>query len=396
MNPLITPEAAEEITLSTTPKLAVESIPLEQAWGRVLATALLADRPLPPYDRVMMDGISFREADLTEAHKLEIAGDHPAGAPAPRETPIGHCWEIMTGACLPPDCDTVIPYEQLTRQDRHFSVSPGSFVPGRFIHRRGSDHAAGETLVPPETVIDSRVAAVAATIGATTLPVLRKPRVALFTTGDEVVDSTSKPADHEVRQSNAAALHCALSAAGALLTHYQHLPDNPDATVSAVEEYRDCDLIIFCGGISKGKYDFVRPALERLFGSPAFHGVAQRPGKPLAYWEGAPAVFALPGNPMSVQITFHRFVLPFLKAAQKQNPLPQMVSLGSKITFEPPLAYSIPVRTRRREALVTAQPLPLSNSGHFASTIQSHGIVQLPAENTSFPEGVLVPFRAWT
>ena len=85
MNPLITPEAAEEITLSTTPKLAVESIPLEQAWGRVLATALLADRPLPPYDRVMMDGISFREADLTKAHKLEIAGDHPAGAPAPRE-----------------------------------------------------------------------------------------------------------------------------------------------------------------------------------------------------------------------------------------------------------------------------------------------------------------------
>ena len=121
MNSLITPQAAEEITLSAIPDLGEEDVPLENAGGRVLARPLVADRPLPPYDRVMMDGICCKERDLEEHPTLAIVGEHPAGAPAPQATPSGHCWEVMTGACLPPDCDTVIPYEQVTRQDHHFA-----------------------------------------------------------------------------------------------------------------------------------------------------------------------------------------------------------------------------------------------------------------------------------
>ena len=395
MNPLITPQAAEEISLSNTPELGEESIPLEQARGRILATPLLADRPLPPYDRVMMDGICCREGDLEKYPTLAIAGDHPAGGPAPHTTPPGHCWEVMTGACLPPDCDTVIPYEQVTRQDQYFSIEAGAATRGRFIHRRGSDYGTGEVLVPADLVIDSRIAAVAATVGATALRVLRRPRVSLFTTGDEVVDPALNPTDHEIRQSNAAALHAALSAAGAELVYYQHLPDDPEATLTAVEKHRNCDLLIFCGGISKGKYDFVRPAMEQLFGAPAFHGIAQRPGKPLAFWGGTPSIFALPGNPMSVQITFHRYVLPFLKAAQKQRHSSQIVSLSSKVTFEPGLAYSLPVKTRQAGACMIAEPLPLANSGDFASAIDSDGFIELPAEESSFPEDTLASYWSW-
>ena len=396
MNALITPHAAADITMSSVPELSEECVPLEEARGRVLAGALHADRPLPPYDRVMMDGICFSAADLCDNYMIPIAGDHPAGSPAPSATPTGHCWEIMTGACLPSDCDTVIPYEQLTRHDKHFSIAPGSFTPGRFIHRKGADYSEGDILVLSDTIINSRVAAVAATVGATTLRVIHRPRVALLTTGDEVTDPTATPAAHEVRQSNATALREALSAAGAVVTRYQHLPDDRDATISAVADGQNCDLLIVCGGISKGKYDFVRPAIEELWGPPAFHGVAQRPGKPLAFWKGTPPIFALPGNPMSVQITFHRFVLPFLKASLKQSAPSHTVSLSAQITFEPQLAYSLPVKIQQEESCLIAHPLPLKNSGDFASAIESDGFIELPAEKASFPKGTLVSYRPWT
>ncbi len=395
MNPLITPDAAEAVTLAHLPVLGTEEIPLEEAHGRVLASELRADRPLPPYDRVMMDGICFRKADLEESPSLTIAGDHPAGASGPDPLAPGHCWEVMTGACLPSDCDTVLPYEQITRQGSSISFPPETAVQGRFIHEESSDHATGDLLVSSHTLIDSRVAAVAATVGATTLRVLQRPRVAIFTTGDEVVEPAASPAPHQVRQSNAASLRAALAVLGAKLIHHQHLPDDPDAITSAVREHLDSDLLLLCGGISKGKYDFVRPVIESLLGVPAFHGVAQRPGKPLAFWPGPPPVFALPGNPMSVQVTFHRYVRPFLEALQNQSTVVRTVSLASEIRFDPPFACSLPVTLRQEGATLLADPAPLSNSGDFASAIESDGFIELPADHKVFPPGSLAPFRAW-
>lgn len=372
-----------------------EGLPLAEAQGRILATGLVADRPLPPYNRVMMDGICFRMADLERNHSLMIAGDHAAGAPEPEPLAPGHCWEVMTGASLPSDCDTVLPYEQIMREGNNVTCDPESAVPGRFIHMRGSDHATGDLLVPKYARMDSRVAAVASTVGATSLRLLKQPRVVIFTTGDEVVDPGTGPAPHQVRQSNAASLRAALAVLGADLVHHQHLPDNPDATATAVREHLGSDLILLCGGISKGKYDFVRPVIESLLGAPSFHGVAQRPGKPLAFWSGPPPVFALPGNPMSVQVTFHRYVRPFLEATQSQQSVVRTVSLASEIRFDPPFAWSIPVSLQQEKASLIAKPTPLSNSGDFASAIESDGFIELPADQKDFPRGSLLPFRSW-
>lgn len=395
MNPLITPDAAEAVILAHLPVLGTEEIPLEEAHGRILAGKLHADRPLPPYNRVMMDGICFRKADLTETPVLTIAGDHAAGSPPPDPLAPGHCWEVMTGACLPSDCDTVLPYEEITRQDRCVSFPPEAAVQGRFIHQKSSDHASGDLLVPLHAPVDSRVAAVAATVGATTLQVLKRPRVAIFTTGDEVVEPATAPAPHQVRQSNSASLRAALAVLGAELIDHQHLPDDPGATTSAVREHLDADLLLLCGGISKGKYDFVRPVIDSLLGSPSFHGVAQRPGKPLAFWAGLPPVFALPGNPMSVQVTFHRYVRPFLEALQNQSTVVRTVSLASEIRFDPPFAWSLPAKLRQEGATLLADPAPLSNSGDFASAIESDGFIELPGDQSAFPSGSLVPFRPW-
>ena len=396
MEPLITPAEAEALILAHLLDLSVEEVPLDRAQGRILARELVADRPLPPYHRVMMDGICFRSAEAGTSPVPKIAGVHAAGDPEPAALPANHCWEVMTGACLPPDCDTVVPYEETRRAEPgRISFSAGVVQPGKFIHRAGSDFALGDILVPPHRRIDSRIAAVAATVGATTLPVLRKPRVVLFTTGDEVVPPEESPAPHQVRQSNAASLQAALPALGADIVHYQHLQDDESVTTDAVRNHLDCDAILLCGGISKGKRDYVRPVIESLHGAPGFHGIAQRPGKPPAFWPGSPAVFALPGNPMSAQICFHRYVRPYLEASLKQTTVLRTTRLAVPFRFEAPFAHFLPVRLAQEEASLCAHPLPLANSGDFASAIDSDGFLELPADVADFPEGFLAPFREW-
>ncbi|MDA0766447.1 MAG: molybdopterin molybdotransferase MoeA, partial [Verrucomicrobia bacterium] len=304
MNPLITPAEADRLILAHLPTLPAESVPLEHADQRVLAAPLTADRPLPPYHRVMMDGIAFRSANASvSGARLKIHGLQAAGDPAPGPLPDHSCWEIMTGARLPDDCDTVVPYEQIERDGDHAILSETPPAPGTHIHALGSDFAQGAELVPTGTPISSRVAAVAATVGAATLSVIRKPRITILTTGDELVPPEQVPAPYQVRRSNDAALRTALQAWGPCEVTTRHLPDCPDQLTAALQSaLQTSDLILSCGGISKGKRDHMRPVLENLLGAPHFHGIAQRPGKPLAFWSGPPPLFALPGNPMSVLI----------------------------------------------------------------------------------------------
>lgn len=396
MPDLISPSRAEELVMRKIPGAPVEKIPLKLAAGRILAVPLVADRPLPPYHRIMLDGIVFASADAPAERIWQAVGIHAAGAVDPPKLKPGQCWEIMTGASLPPDCDTIVPYEDAVRvEPGRFSVREEAIRPGFYIHREGSDFAAGDVLVPQHRAVDSRVAAVAATVGATHLAVLRRPSVAVFTTGDEVVPPERIPAPHQIRQSNAASLAATWRNLNADPLSPAHLADDPAATKAAIRERMDADVILLCGGISKGVHDYVRPVVESLLGAPAFHGIAQRPGKPLAFWPGPPAIFALPGNPMSVQICFHRYVVPFFRAIQKQPASRRIVELAAPFCFAPPLAYFLPVRLAQKGATLRARPLPLANSGDFASAIDSDGFIELPAGQTDFAEGFLAPFSEW-
>lgn len=394
MNPLITPAEAEHLILANLPKLPAESIPLEHADQRVLAAPLTADRPLPPYDRVMMDGICFRSANASvSGARLKIHGLHAAGDPAPEPLPDHCCWEIMTGARLPDDCDTVVPYEQIERDGDHAILSETPPSPGTHIHALGSDFAQGAELVPTGIVITSRVAAVAATVGATSLSVIRKPRIIILTTGDELVPPEQVPAPHQIRRSNDSALRTALHAWGPCEITTQHLPDCPDQLTTALKSaFQTADLILSCGGISKGKRDHIRPVLENLLGAPLFHGIAQRPGKPLAFWSGPPPLFALPGNPMSVLICFHRYVLPALHHMTGSPRPAQRAPLATDFHFAPPLTYFLPVHLTPDH---TADPRPLQNSGDFASAIDSTGFLELPPTQSTFPQGFSAPYIPW-
>jgi molybdopterin molybdotransferase len=395
MDDLITPAAAEDLILGAMKRLETVTVALEDSARHVLAAPLVADRPLPPYDRVMMDGVACRAADTASSGGiLTIAGLHAAGAPPPPGLPPGHCWEIMTGAALPADCDAVIPYEEVTIEAAEARITdPEGVIPGRHIHRAGSDFPAGAELVPAGRRLGSREAAVAATVGASAITIRRPPRIRILTTGDELVAPSEVPGTHQVRQSNASSLAAALAAWGPAEVRARHLPDDEELLAEAIGgAMTDADLLLLCGGISKGRRDYVRAALEVQAGPPAFHGVAQRPGKPLAFWPSPVPVFALPGNPISVLVGFHRFVLPALSAMTGVPWSRRTVVLDQPFTFAPPLAYHLPVAlTDGHRAL----PAPLANSGDFASAIPSDGMVELPAERDEFPAGVPLPYLPW-
>jgi len=394
MDPLISPTQAEDLVLGNLPRLPVAETALADSARRILAGPLVADRPLPPYDRVMMDGIAFRVADAREqAGKLRIAGLHPAGAPAPSTLPNGCCWEIMTGAILPPDCDTIIRYEEITREGEQSCFDLQHAEPGKDIHRAGSDSQPGDKLVPSGTRLGAREMAIAATIGATSLPTVASPRIAVVTTGDELVSPETTPEPHQIRRSNNAALEAALANWGVAQTHSHHLEDDEALVTAGLRAaLGSSDLVLVCGGISKGKRDFVRPALESLLGEPFFHGVAQRPGKPLAFWKGPPPVFALPGNPMAVLVCFHRYVLPALAAMSGSPWQRRTVPLVSEVRFPRPLALFLPVALTSDHR---AEPLASANSGDFVSSIPSHGMIELPADRDTFPAGTTAPYQPW-
>ena len=366
---LITPAEAEALILSSIAPLSTERVSLERSLGRVLREPILADRSFPPFDRVTMDGIAFFKSDLNE---LRLHGLHAAGDPEPAELPAGSCWQIMTGASLPSDCDTVAPYEEVEIGETHAKINC-EVVPGRFIHRKESDASPGDLLVPAGTRIGPAQLGLAASVGAIELTVTRLPKITILGTGDELVPPEETPLPHQLRQSNGLTLRAAVEEWGAAEITLAHLADDLASTTSGIAEALEkSDLVILSGGISKGKKDYVRPALESLIGPPLFHGVAQRPGKPLAYW---PGVAALPGNPNSTLTTFHRYLVPTLQALVG---LPQKVT--SLLPLETPqqahdfLTIYLPASLNEKGKLHVLSP---QNSGDFVTPLTAQGIVEI-------------------
>lgn len=370
MNPLVSPADAEALIRAALPSPGGESIELRDAIGRCLAAPIVADRDLPPYARAMMDGIAFSSASTPP---FAIHGLHAAGDPPPAPLPAGHAWEIMTGACLPDDCDTVVPYEHLSADLRTIHEF---YQVGQHIHAAGSDARAGEVLVPAGARIGPADIAIAASVGMAKLQVIKRPRIALISSGNEAVAVDAQPEPWQIRRSNGPMLEAILCHAGMPPVSHHHIPDDPDATRAVFGEVLGhTDLVILCGGISKGKKDHMRPLLEECLGAPAFHGVRQKPGKPLAFWAGPPLVFALPGNPVSVLATFSRYVLPALAVlkggsiAQRRKPWPDGIDALPQLDWL--LAVDAEGQTR-----------PVSNSGDFAALAGTCGFLQIPCAST--------------
>ena len=394
---------AEEIIRENTGILPTETVPFQKGVGRVLREWVVADRDLPPFDRVMMDGIAFSiEGWKKGIRQFKVAGLQAAGVPPLSLEREGDCLEIMTGAVMAEGCDCVVPYEEVSIENGMAAVI-GGFEPkaGKFVHKRGSDFPGGAELVQPGVRLTAKEIAVATSCGKSQLSVTRQVRLGIVSTGDELVPVDADPDNYQIRQSNNFALEAALAALGVEDVMNVHLEDDPALIESTLAEFViKEDVILLSGGISKGKFDYVPAVLEKLGVEKHFQGVRQRPGKPFWYgrMEGGASVFALPGNPLSTLTCFHRYVVPALEQMLGlKDSLPQWAVLDQPYTFRPPLMCFLPVIAGASDTgLVSASPHPAKNSGDFASIVPTTGFVELPAEDRDdFPEGYVARYYRW-
>jgi len=320
--PLAVAEAQRRI-LARIRTLPPERVALSAALGRVLAEPLPARGDLPPWDNSAMDGYAVRAAEVAAGVALTVALDLPAGAPAGVTLPPASAARIMTGAPLPDGADAVVPVERTEGPTGEGSFARvGEWVrfmagvePGSHVRRRGEDVRAGATAVPLGATCGAAQLAMAATAGHATVSVVRRPRVAIVSTGDELVDVDQAGTPDRIVNGNAYGLAAQVTIAGGEAWKLPIVPDDHDATVAAVEEALSADAVITIGGVSVGERDHVRRALAQSGVELAFWRVAMRPGGPFAFGTaaGGRAVFALPGNPVSAHVTFELFARPALR-----------------------------------------------------------------------------------
>ena len=367
----------------------------------MLRQDLTADRDFPPYDRVTMDGIALHFATLQAGSTtFPIERTQLAGAvPKPLHNPQAAI-EIMTGAALPPGTDTVVRYEDLDFTDqptRQATVRVAPPRPGHNVHAQGSDQTAGTRLLKPGQLLGPAEIAVAATVGAATLAVARRPRLAVVSTGDEIVAVDQMPLPHQIRRSNAYMLQAALALDGATSEIFHFNDDLASLKASLPPLLAGFDAVLLSGGVSKGKADFLPQALRESGVEELFHRVAQRPGQPLWFGQrpGGAVVFALPGNPVATFAAYYRYVRSWLRHCQQGAAVVQPVvfaELAEAVEFKPTLTYFLAVRLEEAaDGRLLAHPTPTAGSGDLAGLLAADGLLELAPEPTYFAAGTAWP-----
>ncbi len=369
-------------------------IPLQETVGHILAENLYADRALPPFDRVTMDGIAIQYAVFEAGTRtFPIEGINPAGSPQQQLKVATNCIEVMTGSMLPQNTDTVIRYEDVTITDQTATIQVAQLKQGQNIHRKGSDTSQNSLLVPQYTRISPAEIGIAATIGKTHLKVLKPPHVMIISTGDELVKVSETPKAHQIRQSNVHTLQAALKNWGVSSSITHLLDDAPTLKTKLQDIIQQYAILLISGGVSKGKYDYIPEVLHQLGVQKLFHRVQQRPGKP--FWFGkAPnntLIFAFPGNPVSTFACACRYFRPWLHQHFQLAPLQQTAMLGDTVHFKPNLTYFLAVKTELKNAQLYAYPVPGNGSGDLANLAQVDGFLELPQGSNTFEKGGIYP-----
>jgi len=373
---------------------------LEAATGRVLRASVLADRDFPAYDRVMMDGYALRFSDWQAGERsFQICGAAPAGQAAMvLSSTFGSCVEVMTGAPCPLTADCILPVEDVCGKAPGGVTFAHSAAPiaGRYLHRAGSDAAAGEVLLPAGTLLGSREIGVAASCGAASLLVSCLPKIAIIATGDELIPVDQVPEVYQIRQSNGHSIAAALRRAGFAPQHLGVLSDDAEIARPILQGLLAAhDWLILTGAVSQGPRDFVPALLKALSCKKLFHGVAHRPGKPVGCWLGPSGqiIVALPGNPVSALTGIHTLVLPALiRASGATPPLARQIEINASNQQLPEFTRHLPV-TLLPDG--TALPAATGNSGDFIGLLKSDGFVTLPPRGHLSSIYSRYPFTLW-
>ncbi len=395
---MITVEEAENLIQANAGNYGAEIILFENSSGRVLAETIKADRDLPPFNRVSMDGIAISyEAIEQGITKFRIKATQAAG-----DTPIeieskDECIEIMTGAALGTSVDTVIRYEDVEIKDGYATLSISSIQKNQNIHKQGADKKQGDIILTPGRLITPAVINSIASVGESELRVKRLPRVVIISSGDELVEVAAKPSPYQIRKSNSHTIQAVLNQHG-ITAGMLHIPDDPEITRQNIQQcLQNYDVILLSGGISMGKFDYIPQALQELEVTKVFHKVAQRPGKP--FWFGkhdnGVVVFAFPGNPVATFLGMQRYFIPWLQTSLSQLPKqPAYAVLNKDFAFKPPLQYFLQVKLSFSEkGQLLADPIEGNGSGDFANLADTDAFMELPLEKDEFKKGEV--YRIW-
>ncbi len=398
---MLTPAEATAAIAAALAPLPTEACGLAAAAGRVLAEDVRTERDQPPFDRVAMDGIAIAlDATATGRRTFRIGGTVAAGQ-APLPLPGGDaCLEVMTGCMLPPGADTVIPVEAISVANGEATLTdPAPLSRYANVHRRATDAVAGSRALAAGTPLRGPELAIAASAGRGQLLVRREPRIAVISTGDELVGPDVPLEPWQIRRSNAYGIAATLALHGYPRLSDDHVADRPETIRARLALHlAGHDVLVLSGGVSAGRFDHVPAALEAVGVRRVFHKVSQRPGKP--FWFGVgPAgqpVFALPGNPVSTLVCLIRYVLPALaRLAGAAEPAVEYAALADAYESRHALTAFVPVDRGAGPGRPQAVRLHLTHgSGDFTALAGTAGFVEL-APGRRIEPGEPVPIYTW-
>jgi len=374
--------------------LATANISVWDALGFVLAEEVKTDREYPPFHRSTRDGYAVIAAEATPGSTLRCVAEIKAGDTVTQPLVPGTCVQIMTGAAVPPGADAVVMIEHTNRDGDSVRFERAA-QPGQNIVPRGSEAKCGETLLSPGIRLGYAELALAAQVGASQLRCASKPRVAILSTGDEVVSVDQEPGAFQIRNSNSVSLAAQVQLAGGEPVLLGNAADRIDYLREKISRGLLEEVLVLSGGVSMGKYDLVETVLKDLGAEFYFDAVAIRPGKPAVFGKcGGTFVFGLPGNPVSTMVTFELFVVPAVDllsgAPARDLPLVE-ARLGAALNEKQGLAHFLPARVEWRGATPVVKALPWQGSGDIAALARANCFLVVAADRGQVNIGDSVP-----
>lgn len=375
-------------------KPATQVVPLENAFGRVLAVDVKADRDYPPFRRSARDGYAVRSADTASVPvTLRCAGEARAGGFFPGVLRAGECVSIMTGAPVPEGADAVVMVED-THQDSVATTILKAAKSLDNIVAKGCEAAAGEVVLRAGSRIGASEVGLLASIGAAPVTVFLQPEVAILATGDELVPVESRPEWFQIRNSNSYALAAQVASAGGRAKLLGIASDDREALRRSFADGLQSDLLLLSGGVSAGKYDFVEPVLAELGAEFYFDSVAIRPGKPVVFGRAQKKFFfGLPGNPVSTYVTFELFARPaigVLSGAGFEAPVFLQARISRSVNRREGLTAFLPARVSGIAGSAVVEPVRWQGSGDLAGLPAANCFIVLRPDRASPEAGEAV------
>lgn len=372
-------------------ELIRETIELRQALGRVLAEDVAADRDYPPFHRATRDGFAVRSADMVGSSRtFRVIGESKAGTPFNGTVGPGQCVQIMTGAGVPAGADAVIMLEHTRAMNGGVVIERGVRV-GENIVASGSEARAGQVVLRRGMRLGYAELAMAAQVGHANIQVYWRPRVAILSTGDEVVATNRPPGPFEIRNSNSVSLEAQATLAGAEAVPLGNARDHVEELRALIETGLKEDILVLSGGVSAGKYDLVEGVLRDLGAEFFFDAIAIRPGRPAVFCARRHAlIFGLPGNPVSTMVTFELLAVPAIEIRSGLAPRPLSffkAKLAKRVTQKAVLTHFLPARVSWPEGEPVVEELPWQGSGDIVAVTQANCFLVVPATRLELAAG---------